>query len=106
MIIPVLMYHSISDDGSSLSVSPNKFLEQMEYLSKSGYNSINFNQIYKENKKPIIITFDDGYKDNLINALPILKKYNLYFLPELRSRVTFILCRRMAKIPIIGRIKL
>ena len=76
MIIPVLMYHSISDDKCSLSVSPNKFLEQMEYLSKSGYNAINFNQIYKENKKPIIITFDDGYKDNLINALPILKKYN------------------------------
>ena len=59
-----------------MSVSPNKFLEQMEYLNKSGYKSINFNQIYKENKKPIIITFDDGYKDNLINALPILKKFN------------------------------
>ncbi len=70
------MYHSISDDRSSLSVSPKKFLEQMKYLRKLGYNSISFNQIYKENNKPIIITFDDGYKDNLINALPILKKYN------------------------------
>ena len=70
------MYHSISDDNSNLSISPTKFLEQMKFLSKSGYNSINFNQIYKENRKPIIITFDDGYKDNLINALPILKKYN------------------------------
>ena len=76
MIIPVLMYHSISDDKSILSISPTKFMEQMKFLSKSGYNSINFNQIYKENRKPIIITFDDGYKDNLINALPILKKYN------------------------------
>ena len=68
MIIPILMYHSISDDRSSLSVSPKKFLEQMKYLRKLGYNSISFNQIYKENNKPIIITFDDGYKDNLINA--------------------------------------
>ena len=76
MKIPVLMYHSISDDKSILSVSPSKFLEQMKFLRKSGYNSINFNQIYTENRKPIIITFDDGYKDNLINALPILKKYN------------------------------
>ena len=76
MKIPVLMYHSISDDKSSLSVSPSKFLEQMKFLRKSGYNSINFNQIYEENRKPIIITFDDGYKDNLINALPILKEYN------------------------------
>ena len=76
MIIPVLMYHSISNDKSHLSVSVNNFENQLEYISKSGFNSISFNEIHKNINKPIIITFDDGYKDNIINALPILKKYN------------------------------
>ncbi len=70
------MYHSISNDRSHLSVSVKNFENQIEYLSKSGFNSISFNEIHKKIKKPIIITFDDGYKDNIINALPILKKYN------------------------------
>ncbi len=76
MIIPVLMYHSISNDKSILSVTPKKFEEQIKFLHDIGYKSINFNQINSNIQKPIIITFDDGYKDNLINALPILKKYS------------------------------
>ena len=76
MKIPVLMYHSISNDNGHLSVSPKSFDEQISYLFNLGYKSIKFNQINEINKKPIIITFDDGYKDNLIHALPILKKYN------------------------------
>ncbi len=76
MIIPVLMYHSISDDRSNLSVSVNNFERQIQYLYTSGFKTIQFNSIDEKIKKPLIITFDDGYKDNLINALPILKKYN------------------------------
>ena len=70
------MYHSISDDNCHLSVSPKNFDEQISYLFNLGYKSLKFNQINKTNEKSIIITFDDGYKDNLIHALPILKKYN------------------------------
>ena len=70
------MYHSISDDKSNLSVSVNNFERQIQYLYNSGFKTIQFNSIDEKIKKPLIITFDDGYKDNLINALPILKKYN------------------------------
>ena len=76
MIIPVLMYHSISDDKSNLSVSVNNFERQIQYFYTSGFRTVQFNSVNKKIKKPLIITFDDGYKDNLINALPILKKYN------------------------------
>ena len=52
---------------------------QMKYLSDNGYTSLFLSEIDKadEYEKPIIITFDDGYKNVYDNAYPILKKYNL-----------------------------
>jgi|TARA_B110000116_G_scaffold203302_1_gene178347 peptidoglycan/xylan/chitin deacetylase (PgdA/CDA1 family) len=75
-IIPILTYHSISSDNSKVSITIQTFEKQIKYFKENGYNSINFNQLNSNINKPIIITFDDGYKDNLINALPILKKYD------------------------------
>ena len=76
MKIPVLLYHSISDDNSRMSLKVNIFENQIKYLKNNGYTSINFDEIDQSAKKQIIITFDDGYKDVLVNALPILKKYD------------------------------
>lgn len=90
--VPILMYHYIRESndpedeaGVSLSVSPEKFDQQMAYLEANNYQTISFSQMikgYRENskilkdKKPIIITFDDGYSDAYNNAYPILKKHN------------------------------
>ncbi len=76
MKIPILLYHSISDDNSEMSLKVDIFENQIKYLKNNGYTSINFDEINYKTKKQIIITFDDGYKDVFINALPILKKYN------------------------------
>ena len=76
MNIPVLSYHSISDDKSSISISTNIFEKQIIFLKKLSYESVNFDEIDPNKKNQIILTFDDGYKDILVNALPILKKYN------------------------------
>ena len=78
MKIPVLLYHSISNDNSSMSLNINFFENQMRYLKNNGFETVDFNEIDTrlKSKKQIIITFDDGYKDILTNALPILKKYN------------------------------
>ena len=76
MKIPILLYHSISDVNSEMSLSVDVFENQIKYLKNNGYTSINFDEIDHKVKKQIIITFDDGYKDVFINALPILKKYN------------------------------
>jgi len=70
------MYHSISNDDFFLSLSQNKFFNQLSFLKKIGYETINFSQIANAKKNNFIITFDDGYEDNLINALPILQKFN------------------------------
>ena len=86
-----LMYHYIrnymnsSDQlGKNLSVSVENFDRQMHEIIDAGYTSITYddliNYIYNGislPKNPILITFDDGYEDAYLNALPILSKYNL-----------------------------
>ena len=83
--IPVLNYHQINDqDHNALTLSNSEFEAQMKYLAKEGYTSITPDELadhLQYNKevpeKSILSTFDDGYKDNYINAYPILQKYNL-----------------------------
>lgn len=74
--IPVLTYHSISNKKSNVSLGISEFEKQIKFLKENQFKSIFFDEINLNEKKQIIITFDDGYKDILINALPILRKYN------------------------------
>ena len=76
MKVPVLLYHSINNDNSNVSLNVNQFEKQMIYLKKRNFKTINFDNAEKKKKKNIIITFDDSYKDLIFNVLPILKKYN------------------------------
>lgn len=81
--IPVLMYHSITEDDKKMfRVTKDSFYEQMKYLKDSGFSVLSMDEVYdhlKNNKpfkdKSIAITFDDGYKDNYHNAYPILKEF-------------------------------
>ena len=76
--IPILMYHSISDDKNKLSVSKDNFYKQMKTMIRLGYKSINLRDLLlDESKKKFVITFDDGYEDVFENALPIIKELNL-----------------------------
>lgn len=77
----ILMYHSISDWEHFTSVSPARFKEQMEYLAEHRYPVIALSELVRRLKAreplrgAVVITFDDGYRDNLTAAYPILKKY-------------------------------
>jgi len=81
----ILIYHrvaNISFDPFQMAVSEFNFEKQLEFL-KDNYNVISLesliNKIKNKEKlnKYIAITFDDGYYDNLRNALPLLEKYKL-----------------------------
>ena len=63
---------------AELFVAPQEFRAQMDYLKKNNYDVIGFEDIknIQRYKKPIIISFDDGYKNNFLEAYPILKEYN------------------------------
>ncbi|HEX9059953.1 MAG TPA: polysaccharide deacetylase family protein [Clostridia bacterium] len=80
--LPVLMYHHVDDkdfDDRYYYVKPTSFYEQMKYLYDNEYTTLTFNEVkdYKRYKKPVLITFDDGYNDNYLNAYPVLKGFNM-----------------------------
>lgn len=88
--LPILMYHHIdylpsgvSKEWQDLTVSPETFEKQMEYLFQQNYQPITFRQFLyfiegggELPEKSLIITFDDGWKNQYTYAFPILKKYN------------------------------
>lgn len=81
--VPVLMYHKIGEEkGNDAVISPARFAEHMEYLHRNGYRTLSLVELdaYLAGRtelpsKPVVITFDDGYRDTYEIALPVLKKY-------------------------------
>lgn len=89
--MPILMYHyvrplpSMRTDllGYRLSVAPEVFQQQMDWLAAHGYHPVNFNDVraYFAGAKPlpprpVVITLDDGYRDLYTNAFPILEAHH------------------------------
>lgn len=83
--IPVLMYHRICKDGetspSPFVVTTDVFEQQLQYFAHHGYTTPTVAEILSGNgtpKKPLLITFDDGYLDTLECAAPLLQKYGMH----------------------------
>ena len=81
----ILNYHRIGPVTDEWMITPlhqKIFEKQMKYLSEN-YEIISLNNLNEMiikgsiPKKAVVITFDDGYKDNYKFAFPILKKYNI-----------------------------
>ncbi|MNK01226.1 Polysaccharide deacetylase [compost metagenome] len=87
--IPVLMYHKIPDQDISsrhrIFVNKNNFERHLQFFKDQGFTTLHFSEIEEYRslkkdpatfpKKPLVLTFDDGYIDNLKNAGPLLQKY-------------------------------
>lgn len=85
--LPVIMYHGLLKDPkmhNNYVISPDLFEQDLKYLKKQGYTTILMSDLidFVENgtplpKKPVLLTFDDGYYNNYLYAFPLLKKHNM-----------------------------
>lgn len=86
--VPVLMYHSVADEGVSklarYRVSRKMFHSQMAWLRHHGYHSISSEELvwFIANKhpfvgRPVLISFDDGFQDFADNAWQVLQVHDL-----------------------------
>ena len=79
----VLMYHKVNDlPANPLTMPVSLFDEQMDQVRQLGYTVVDLDAVlahYVEGKplpdRAVLITFDDGYHDNLENASRVLRKY-------------------------------
>jgi peptidoglycan/xylan/chitin deacetylase (PgdA/CDA1 family) len=104
MQIPVLAYHKIDQPSSDIKLrgaftSPKNFAKQMLYLKKQNfvfYTASELIDYYRQNgvfpDRAITVSFDDGWKDNYTNALPILRdlqiKATIFLVPSCIGQTT------------------
>jgi peptidoglycan/xylan/chitin deacetylase (PgdA/CDA1 family) len=86
MRVPILMYHVVSaapagTPNPELWVAPDAFAAEMRALRKAGYHAITLRQAFDAwehggplPRKPVVVSFDDGYLSQYTHARPVLRK--------------------------------
>ncbi len=88
-VVPILMYHHVAVPGPDadavrrdLSVSPANFEAQLHYLMQNDYQPVTLADLVMHLQigkplppKPVVLTFDDGFKDQYTNAYPLLERH-------------------------------
>lgn len=82
--LPILMYHQVKHKNSGKdAIQPWELEADLQYLAEEGYTTVTMADIlsYVDEGKPlpekaVMLTFDDGYWNNYLYVLPLLKEYN------------------------------
>jgi len=83
-VVPIMMYHSVNYEKNLEvnTIHPVNFTRHMEFLRRNHYNVISLDELVKSMEqskslppKSVVITFDDGYRDNYTYAFKTLKQY-------------------------------
>lgn len=85
--LPVLMYHGVHRNPKKAGdyvITPQALEEDLLFLQRQGCTAVVMSDIIayvREGtplpEKPVMLTFDDGYYNNYLNAYPLLQKYNM-----------------------------
>ncbi|GAC1640069.1 MAG: hypothetical protein NVS4B8_07380 [Herpetosiphon sp.] len=90
--VPILTYHYISVNPdpirdtlrTGLSVEPHVFAAQLEWLDQHGWTTVTLDDVYFAvhfgwhlPPKPVVLTFDDGYRDFYLEAWPLLQRHHM-----------------------------
>ena len=86
--VPVLLYHSVSNDDSGLigryTTPPETFREHVAWVAENGFDTLTVSDYARALRgwiplpdRPLLITFDDGYADFLASAAPVLAAHGL-----------------------------
>ncbi len=89
--IPILMYHKIPETELNsrhrIFVTNENFEKHLKFFKSQGFTTLHFKDLEEFRsgkkdfslfpKKPLILTFDDGYVDNLTQAAPLLRQYQM-----------------------------
>jgi peptidoglycan/xylan/chitin deacetylase (PgdA/CDA1 family) len=71
----ILTYHSLDDSGSAISIAPRIFRDHMNWLADSGIPVVPLERI-RESPGAVALTFDDGFRNFLDCAVPVLRREN------------------------------
>ena len=90
VVVPAIAYHKVAEIPRGAVyrgnyVTPHQFTTHLRYLRARGYEAISFHDLlaYRRGEadlpaRPILITFDDGYRSILEFALPALRTHGLF----------------------------
>ncbi len=83
---PILMYHVVREPlpdapYPDLYVSRDEFADQMHALKDAGYTAVTLQELWDAwhdggplPERPVVVSFDDGYRSHVTNALPVLRE--------------------------------
>jgi peptidoglycan/xylan/chitin deacetylase (PgdA/CDA1 family) len=88
--IPIFIYHSVRPhiqgedaEQEAYDITPELLESELKYLKNNGYTTISLDELElivkgkdQGPEKPVILTFDDGWRNQYTYAFPLLKKYN------------------------------
>jgi peptidoglycan/xylan/chitin deacetylase (PgdA/CDA1 family) len=85
--VPILMYHVLANAPPGapfpdLFVKPSDFAGQMQWLERGGYHAVTLDAVWRHwhggrplPRRPIVVSFDDGYRSDVGVGLPVLKEH-------------------------------
>jgi len=94
--LPIIMYHSIANGTpNKFKISPRKLSDDFEYIKEHEMHPVFLSQVVDFVERdvalpsnPIVLSFDDGYRNIFQNVLEIIKEYNFKIVISVIAKAT------------------